>query len=53
MDVGRTDISDRLSFEDNDTLVGVGIGFEFLFKRNLNVRVDWGFAALKSWRRDR
>jgi len=44
IDAGRTINSDRLSFEHDETLVGVGIGAELQFKRNLNVRVDWGFA---------
>jgi hypothetical protein len=44
LDVGTTDISDQLSFEDSDTLVGAGVGVELLYRRNLNVRLDWGFA---------
>jgi hemolysin activation/secretion protein len=31
-------------FEDDATLVGAGIGAEFLFKRNFSARVDWGVA---------
>ena len=26
------------------TLIGAGLGVELIFKRNLNVRVDWGIA---------
>ena len=44
IDVGRTWQSDRLAFETDETLVGVGVGAELLYRRNLNVRLDWGFA---------
>ena len=44
LDVARVTINDRLSFESNETLVGIGVGAEFVFKRNFNVRLDWGFA---------
>jgi len=30
--------------EEDDTLLGVGIGGEFRFRHNLTVRVDWGHA---------
>ena len=43
-DIGRTFISDRLPFEQEETLIGVGIGVDLLYRRNLNVRLDWGFA---------
>jgi len=43
-DAGRAINSDRLSFEEDQTLLGIGVGLEFLFKRNLSVRADWGFA---------
>ncbi|MCH7572841.1 MAG: hypothetical protein IH891_08000 [Planctomycetes bacterium] len=43
-DVARVSLNDRLSFEKNETLIGVGVGAEFIFKRNFNVRLDWGFA---------
>jgi hemolysin activation/secretion protein len=43
-DIGEAQISDRFPFESNETLIGAGIGVDFLYKRNLNVRVDWGFA---------
>lgn len=42
-DIGRVIISDPLFFETDETLMGAGIGLEFLYKRNLNVRLDWGF----------
>ncbi|MDG2423300.1 MAG: ShlB/FhaC/HecB family hemolysin secretion/activation protein [Phycisphaerales bacterium] len=31
-------------FEVNNTLLGAGIGLEFLYKSNLRVQLDWGFA---------
>lgn len=43
-DVARVSLNDRLAFESNETLIGVGVGAEFIFKRNFNVRLDWGFA---------
>jgi hemolysin activation/secretion protein len=44
VDVGTTDINDPLSFEGTETLIGAGVGLELLYRRNLNVRLDWGFA---------
>ena len=44
VDIGRTVNSDRLSFETNETLIGAGVGAELQLRRNLNVRLDWGFA---------
>lgn len=44
LDVGHTINHDRLAFENDETLVGAGVGVEFLFRRNLNLRVDWGIA---------
>jgi hypothetical protein len=42
-DIGHVMNSDELFFEQDDTLLGAGIGMELLFRRNLNVRLDWGF----------
>ena len=42
-DVGRTIISDAPNAEEEETLMGAGVGLELLYKRNFNVRVDWGF----------
>lgn len=42
-DIGRTINSDRKSFESDETLIGAGVGVEFLFRRNLTLRLDWGF----------
>lgn len=37
--------SDRvLATEDDERLFGTGFGLELQFQRNVNVRVDWGFA---------
>jgi hemolysin activation/secretion protein len=44
LDIGHSIISDPFSFEDDETLIGAGIGVELLYRRNLNVRLDWGFA---------
>lgn len=44
VDAGRSINSDRKSFERDETLLGTGVGVEFAFRRNLTVRVDWGFA---------
>lgn len=44
LDLGRTINSDRQSFETDHTLVGAGIGTEISYKRNISLRMDWGFA---------
>jgi len=44
LDVGTTFNSNSLSFEDDETLVGAGIGTELIFKRNVTASLDWGFA---------
>ena len=45
LDVGRTRYNDRFGlFEQNNTLVGAGVGVEFQLLQNFNLRVDWGFA---------
>ena len=36
--------NDREAFESNETLVGAGLGLDFIYKRNLNLRADWGVA---------
>lgn len=43
-DVGQTIVSDALPGEEEETLMGAGVGVELVYKRNFNVRVDWGFA---------
>lgn len=43
-DVGRAINSQRESFERNETLIGTGVGMDFVFKRNFTIRVDWGVA---------
>jgi len=44
LDVGRTIISDIPGAEDEETLIGAGVGFEFQYKSNFSLRVDWGVA---------
>ncbi|MCP3903511.1 MAG: ShlB/FhaC/HecB family hemolysin secretion/activation protein [Planctomycetes bacterium] len=44
-DYGRSIISNPLLFEAaNESLYGAGVGVDFLYRRNINIRVDWGFA---------
>jgi hemolysin activation/secretion protein len=42
-DYGLTVNSERQEFEEDETLMSTGVGVELLFKRNLSVRVDWGY----------
>jgi hemolysin activation/secretion protein len=44
VDAGRTINSKKQAFERDESLVGAGFGFEFLFKRNLSIRADFGWA---------
>lgn len=44
IDAGRVVNSDRLSFENDETLVGAGLGLELQVMRNVNIRADWGVA---------
>ncbi|MFM9996881.1 MAG: ShlB/FhaC/HecB family hemolysin secretion/activation protein [Phycisphaerales bacterium] len=44
VDAGWTWNSEKLGFEDDEGLVGVGVGLEFAVKRNLSLRLDWGVA---------
>jgi hypothetical protein len=45
IDFGRTDITDReSSYENNQQLMGTGLGVELQFTRRINLRVDWGVA---------
>lgn len=43
VDVGHVSKNNALSFESDETLVGVGIGGELQLRRNVNVRLDLGF----------
>lgn len=44
VDVGRTIISDVSGAEDEETLIGAGVGIEFQIKSNFSLRLDWGIA---------
>jgi len=44
LDAGRVWQSDRFSFENDETLIGAGVGLDLLYRRNVNIRLDWGFA---------
>lgn len=44
LDVGRVTNSDIQTFEKDETLTGVGVGIDFVFRRNVNIRMDLGFA---------
>ncbi|HVS70505.1 MAG TPA: ShlB/FhaC/HecB family hemolysin secretion/activation protein [Phycisphaerae bacterium] len=45
-DVGQVWNTDKLQFEQDQTLAGTGLGIELQYKQNFNVRVDWGFALI-------
>jgi hypothetical protein len=44
LDAGAVYQSDIQPFESDETLVGVGVGCDLVFRRNLTARLDWGFA---------
>lgn len=44
LDVGRAENNDPFSFEEDETLLGTGVGLELLVGRNLNIRGDFGVA---------
>ncbi|NUQ68003.1 MAG: ShlB/FhaC/HecB family hemolysin secretion/activation protein [Phycisphaerales bacterium] len=43
-DAGRAIVNDKVPGEDDNTLVGVGVGLELLYRRNVSLRLDWGVA---------
>ncbi len=43
VDAARVIVEDRQDFESNETLIGIGVGAELLFMRNLSARVDFGW----------
>ncbi|MCU0688450.1 MAG: hypothetical protein MUE97_01725 [Phycisphaerales bacterium] len=43
LDAARVEQSERLPFEEDETLVGAGIGAEVQLYRNINARLDVGF----------
>jgi hemolysin activation/secretion protein len=44
VDGARALSNDRFSFEQNETLIGTGIGLELQLKQNFNFQVYWGVA---------
>jgi hemolysin activation/secretion protein len=44
VDAGWTWQSDPLPFEEDQSLLGVGLGVELQIKHNFSLRLDWGFA---------
>ena len=43
LDGAQTYNSQKTTFENNATLVGTGVGMELLYRRNVNIRLDWGY----------
>jgi hypothetical protein len=48
VDAGETWDNKSVAGEHGQTLVSTGLGLEFLFKENLDIRVDWGVALHKA-----
>ena len=44
VDVGWAGAADKLDYEFDETLLGVGVGFDLRYRRNVFVSVDWGVA---------
>ena len=44
LDAGYSKNNERLSSEDDEFLVGTGLGMELVYRRNVSVRVDLGIA---------
>ena len=44
IDAGRVWHNEKLSFENDVTLIGSGVGVELQIKQNFSFRADWGFA---------
>lgn len=44
LDMGSSNINSAQGTESDETLIGAGVGVDLLYRRNLNVRVDWGIA---------
>lgn len=43
VDAARNIHSDRREFESDNTLLSTGVGLELQIKRNVNLRLDWGY----------
>lgn len=48
LDVGYAMVHESFVFEEDEALVGMGVGAELAIKRNVTIRVDWGFALAKT-----
>ncbi len=44
VDYGQTYINDADAIEEDESLLGAGIGLGFEYRRNLRIRADWGMA---------
>jgi hypothetical protein len=44
VDYGRTSVNDPVPGEENQDLLGAGVGLELQLKRNFNIRIDWAWA---------
>lgn len=44
VDVGKTQVANTVFPEEDSDLLGVGVGIELQFRRNLTIRADWGYA---------
>jgi len=44
VDIGATRVNDAVIGEDDEDLVGLGVGMELQVRRNLNIRLDYGWA---------
>ena len=44
VDIGQTNVHDRTVGEQDENLLGVGVGAELQVRRNLNLRLDYGWA---------
>lgn len=44
VDAGRAIVNDKVPGEEDNTLVGAGVGVELRYRRNVSLSVDWGMA---------
>ncbi len=48
MDYGQTFVSDSLAGENDESLLGIGLGAELIVRRNLSLKLDFGLALQDS-----